>query len=75
MFSATCHAQSHVQAKNGFQDTAAEAKEKFFLRVLMLTVRFDAGVTFGELGAEPETQKLWEAYAAEDPEAGEPKFR
>ena len=29
--------------------------EKFFLRVLMLTVRFDVGVTFGELAAEPET--------------------
>ena len=61
--------------KNGFEDTDEEAKLKFYLRVLMLTVRFDVGITFGQLAAEAETIRLWEAYAAEDPAAGEPKGR
>ena len=64
-----------MQVKNGFEDTTEEARLKYFLRVLMLTVRFDSGLTFGELVAKEETKQLWAEYAAQEPPAGEPKYR
>ena len=55
--------QVPFQNKNGFEASPEQARSQFYLRLIMLTLRFELGKTFGEMAAEPETKKMWEDSA------------
>ena len=59
--------------KNLFGLGADARAQRFHLVSVMLTVEFDAGVTYGELAKSPEAQTAWDAYCAAP--QGEPAER
>jgi hypothetical protein len=63
-----------AKIKNGFSLTNDQAAEAFHLRVCMVSVVFDAGITFGELVLTPNLHEHWNTYEKNMPN-GEPKHR
>ena len=64
-----------AKVKNLFALPEAEQKKRFNLLSLMVTVVFDAGVTFQELAAQPGVKAMWDTYCAQCPDASEPAER
>ena len=50
--------------KNVFGDTDAAREARFHVSTLLITVLYDAQVTYGELAHDPAVQVQWDAYCA-----------
>jgi hypothetical protein len=53
---------SFPKHKNIFGDTEMQRASRFHLTSLMLTVRFDPGITFGDLFKDAKVQTSWMVY-------------
>ena len=62
-----------VKIKNLFDLDESDRAQRHHLLSTMIIVMFDAGITYGDLAADPASQALWDAYA--EAPAGEPKER
>ena len=56
--------------KNQMSLPVEEAEKFFHLRLMMVSVQYDTGMTFKELCSNPQVQKLWEEYAQMTPPEG-----
>lgn len=63
-----------VKVKNGFDLSPEDAAAIFELRVVMLTLRYKTGLTYGEIARDPEVESLWSGYV-KDVEEGIPHTR
>merc|ERR1719182_977522 len=53
--------------KNQMELSEEEAAEFFNLRLLMVSVQYDTGLTFGDLCSDSQVQQRWVQYAKEIP--------
>ena len=78
VFAALCTAfdpQGAAQVKNLVATGAEDREERFNLLPTMVTLIFDAGLTFQELAQLPETQARWDTYCKESDDASQPRER
>ena len=60
-----------AKVKNMFALPADERELRFHLLCLMVTVVFETGVTFKDLGAQDDVAATWDTYCARCPDASE----
>ena len=76
LIKAACdHFDGAAKWKNLFAASEEERAQRFNLLIVMLTVVFDTGLTFGELCKEPDVIQAWDAHAKWCPDGSQPQQR